>query len=29
MQVIQVADLKTRFSEILKQIVDEGEEYII
>ena len=29
MQVIQVADLKARFSDILKQIVDEGEEYII
>jgi antitoxin (DNA-binding transcriptional repressor) of toxin-antitoxin stability system len=29
MQVIQVADLKARFSDILKQIVDEGEEYVI
>ncbi len=29
MQIIQVAELKARFSDILKQIIEEGEEYVI
>jgi prevent-host-death family protein len=29
MQTIQVADLKARFSDILKRVQNEGEEYII